>query len=57
VVFLVVVKKYSNPWLAGYGMGIRTLLLGYYVRFDYAKPIRDFEVEDGKFTVSIGLDF
>ncbi len=56
-VFTAAVKNYSNPWLAGYGVGIRTLLLGYYVRFDYAKPIRDFEAEDGKFTVSIGLDF
>jgi hypothetical protein len=56
-IFRARIRNFSNPWLASYGLGIRTLLLGYYARFDYAWPLRDFVPGDPKFTVSVGLDF
>lgn len=56
-IFKARIKNFSNPWLASYGLGVRTLLLGYYARFDYAWPLRDFVPGDPKFTVSVGLDF
>jgi Tol biopolymer transport system component len=51
------IASYQNPWLAGYGWGLRTVLLGYYLKFDVAKPIRDYEVGSTRIYLSIGLDF
>ncbi len=50
-------SNYQNPWLASYGMGIRTVLLGYYLKMDIARPIRDFEVGDTRVYLTLGLDF
>lgn len=55
--FEALIKTTRNPWLQSYGFGIRTVLLGYYARFDFAYPIEDYEVGDMRFTVSIGYDF
>ena len=55
--FFATITNYRNPWIASYGAGLRTLLLGYYARIDYSRPIRDMEVKKPKITVSIGLDF
>lgn len=51
------IANFRNPWLAGVGAGLRTVLMGYYVKFDVARPIRDFELGDYRFYVSVGLDF
>ncbi|MEM9326352.1 MAG: translocation protein TolB, partial [Bacteroidota bacterium] len=51
------ISNFRNPWLVGVGAGLRTVLLGYYAKFDVARPIRDFELGDYRFYVSIGLDF
>lgn len=51
------ISNFRNPWLASYGYGIRTVLLGYYIKIDYANPIRDAERLRGRLTVGIGLDF
>lgn len=51
------ITNYQNPWLSSYGVGIRALILGYYARLDYARPMVDFEVTKPRFTLSIGLDF
>ena len=50
-------SNYQNPWLASYGAGIRTVLLGYYLKLDIAKPIRDFQVGDTRIYLTLGLDF
>ncbi len=56
-VFQATLNNSKSPWLASYGFGIRTVLLGYYVKFDVAKPIEDFTVGDTRFYVTLGYDF
>lgn len=51
------IANFRNPWLAGVGAGLRTVLMGYYAKFDVARPIRDFELGGYRFYVSVGLDF
>jgi Tol biopolymer transport system component len=55
--FDIVVVNYKNPWLSGYGFGMRTVLLGYYAKFDIAKPIVDYEVGSTRFYFTLGYDF
>lgn len=55
--FEATIKTSRSPWLASYGFGMRTVLLGYYLRFDYSKPIEDFGVGDSKIYVTFGYDF
>ncbi len=56
-VFSAEISNFRNPWLASYGFGMRSVMLGYYAKIDYARPIRDFDVREGRLTVSVGLDF
>ena len=49
--------SFQNPWLVGYGWGLRTVLLGYYLKLDVAKPIQDYEVGRRRIYLTIGLDF
>jgi len=51
------IQNYKNPWLSSYGFGARTVLLGYYVKFDVAYPVEDYVVKDPKFLVTLGYDF
>ncbi len=51
------IASYQNPWLAGYGWGLRTVFLGYYLKLDVAKPIRDYQVGSTRIYITIGLDF
>ena len=51
------IQSFQNPWLASYGAGLRTVLLGYYIKVDVARPIHDFRVGQWRAYVSIGLDF
>ncbi|WNB18248.1 hypothetical protein [Marivirga arenosa] len=55
--FKAVIRNYKNPWLSSLGLGLRTTLLGYYIRLDYAYPIEDYIVQDPKLSLSIGYDF
>lgn len=55
--FKAVIRNYKNPWLSSLGLGLRTTLLGYYVRLDYAYPIEDYIVQNPKLSLSIGYDF
>jgi len=48
---------FQNPWLAGYGFGFRTVLLGYYLKVDVARPIQDGTIGDRRFYFTLGLDF
>lgn len=50
-------RNYRNPWLYSYGAGLRTMLLGYYVKFDVAWPVEDFITQDTRFHLSLGYDF
>lgn len=51
------IQNYKNPWLSSYGFGFRTVLLGYYVKFDLAYPIEDSVRQSPKFLVTLGYDF
>lgn len=55
--FIVDLKQYLNPWLYSYGFGFRSMVLGYYLKLDYAWPVKNFKVEDPRIMVSVGLDF
>ncbi|RJE71399.1 translocation protein TolB [Reichenbachiella sp. MSK19-1] len=55
--FEAIIKTSRNPWLQSYGFGMRTVLLGYYLRFDAARPIEDYRRGEMKYYLSIGYDF
>ncbi len=51
------IQNFKNPWLSSYGIGVRSMLLGYYVKFDVAFPIEDMVQKDAKFLFTLGYDF
>ena len=55
--FRATVTNFKNPFLVGYGAGVRTTLLGYFVKADYAWGLEDKEVNKPKFYLSLGYDF
>ncbi|MCS5490109.1 biopolymer transporter Tol [Algoriphagus limi] len=55
--FEITLNNFNNPWLQSYGAGLRTVLLNYYVKFDVARPIRNYQTEDLKFYVTLGYNF
>lgn len=55
--FVITLNNFNNPWLQSYGAGLRTVLLNYYVKFDAARPIRNYSVEKTRFYVTLGYNF
>ncbi len=55
--FSAVINNFNNPWLQSVGVGLRTMLFGFYSRVDVSAPIRNFETLSPKFQLSIGYDF
>ena len=55
--FTISLKNYRNPWLYSYGVGLRTILLGYYMKFDVGWPVEDYNVGSPKLMVTLGYDF
>ncbi|MGR3810435.1 hypothetical protein [Jiulongibacter sp. NS-SX5] len=55
--FYAVVTNFKNPFLIGYGAGIRTTILGFYLKADYGFGLENKEVGPGKFYLSLGHDF
>jgi hypothetical protein len=53
----VIINNDSYPIVAGYGIGVRTKLLGYFVRLDYAKGIENNTILPGMLYLSLNLDF
>lgn len=51
------IKNYLNPWLYSYGVGMRTVILGYYMKFDLAWPVENYQVSKPRFYVTLGFDF
>jgi outer membrane protein assembly factor BamA len=51
------IQNFKNPWLSSYGTGLRTVILGYYMKFDIAWPIENYDVGKAKFYVTLGYDF
>ena len=52
-----VVVTQVEPIVAGYGIGARTRMLGYFIKADYAWGWEDGVVRDPQFYLSLGLDF
>lgn len=46
-----------DPIVAGYGFGFRTMLFGYFARFDWAWGIENQQITPGIFYFSLSLDF
>ncbi len=55
--FLIEVTNFKNPFLSGFGAGLRTTVLGILVRVDYAYGFEDGSVNSPKFHLSVGKDF
>ena len=55
--YQITIKNFKNPWLASYGMGFRTMMLGYYMKFDLAWPLEDYSVSEPRLSVTLGFDF
>ena len=53
----VIVREQHNPIVEGIGFGLRTRLLGYFIRADWAWGIEEGVVQPRKFYVSLNLDF
>ncbi len=54
----ITVINLSNPIVGGYGLGLRTNLLGYFIRLDHAWGYEDYQFkEKGVTYLSLGLDF
>ncbi len=51
------VNYFKDPIIAGYGVGIRSMIFGYFVKLDYAWGIETRQVQDPLFYFSIGTDF
>ena len=57
VPFRATVTNFKNPFLIGYGAGVRTMLLGYFVKFDYGWGLEDKTVSKPIAYLTLGYDF
>lgn len=55
--FTVDLRNFQNPWLYSYGVGLRTMLLGYYMKLDLAWPVEDFVTNEPRLSWTLGYDF
>lgn len=53
----IILKNNNNPLVAGYGFGVRSKILGYFVRADWAWGIDSGKVQPMMFYLSLSLDF
>jgi Tol biopolymer transport system component len=51
------VKVQSEPIVGGFGFGLRSRLLGYFIRADLAWGVEDYEIMPSIFYISLSLDF
>ena len=51
------VQYYRDPLIMGYGWGVRTLIFGYYLKFDYAWGVETRNVREPVWYLSLGTDF
>ncbi|MBR4134956.1 MAG: hypothetical protein IKU03_00885 [Bacteroidales bacterium] len=55
----VMIKRQVDPFVGGFGVGLRCSILSYFLRLDYAWGVEDFAITNkkGMFLFSIGTDF
>ncbi len=53
------ITRQVEPFVGGFGLGLRVSVFGYFLRFDYAWGVEDYKIYNpkGMFNFSIGLDF
>lgn len=52
-----VVQSLKSPFVQSFGVGFRTLVVGYFTRFDLSWPLEENEVVGTRFSVAVGKDF
>ena len=55
--FQATVTDYRNPFLVGYGFGVRATVLGYFVKLDYAFGLENKELKSPVTYLTLGYDF
>lgn len=50
-------RYFRDPLVMGYGFGLRTTILGYFLKFDYAWGIETRQVQEPRWYISMGMDF
>jgi Tol biopolymer transport system component len=55
--FTASIKNYLNPWLYSYGVGVRTVVFSYYLKFDLAWPVENYQVRKPRGFLTLGFDF
>jgi len=57
--FTIKINRQVDPWVQGFGMGLRASLFGYFLRLDYAWGLENMQIykKNGMLMFSIGLDF
>jgi hypothetical protein len=57
--FAIKINRQVDPWVQGFGMGLRASLFGYFIRLDYAWGLENLKIykKKGMLMLSIGLDF
>ncbi len=55
--FNITVRNQVEPIVGGFGFGLRTKLLGYFIRGDYAWGVENLKTNKGIFYLSLSLDF
>ncbi|MBX2947171.1 MAG: translocation protein TolB [Cyclobacteriaceae bacterium] len=55
--FEIDIKNFLNPWLYSYGAGMRTVMFGYYMKFDLAWPVENYQAGKPQFIFTLGFDF
>lgn len=56
-VFQAEIENSKNPWLASYGLSLRSFITDYYIKIDIAKPIEDYQIKNTKYHISFGYSF
>jgi hypothetical protein len=57
--FIIKINRQVDPWVQGFGMGLRASLFGYFLRLDYAWGLENMKIykKNGMLMFSLGLDF
>jgi hypothetical protein len=53
----VTINYFRDPIVAGYGVGARLLLFGYFVRVDYGWGIETRSIQKPRLHIALGFDF
>ncbi|MES2386425.1 MAG: hypothetical protein V4543_00370 [Bacteroidota bacterium] len=55
--FIIQVTNFRNPFMYSYGGGVRTMVLGYFLKVDVAQGIKDYKKQSLRYYITLGYDF